>query len=67
MVCRQWKRDALPPTRVEKADGWLESRRADVESSGAVALDYDWCAQRACVLTLYPEYGLCISWWYAKL
>ncbi|KAK9836974.1 hypothetical protein WJX81_003867 [Elliptochloris bilobata] len=39
---RQWKADALPPTRVEKAQGWLHARRADVESSGAVALDYDW-------------------------
>ncbi len=40
---RQWRADALPPTRVGSAEGWLRSRRADVEASGAVALDYDWC------------------------
>ena len=58
MLCRQWKQDALPPTRVEKADGWLESRRADVESSGAVALDYDWWRRS----TLLPAFLATACW-----
>ena len=39
-----WQADDRPPVRVDVADAWMRSRERDVQASGAVSLDYDWCA-----------------------
>ena len=39
-----WSADDRPPVRVDAADAWMRSRERDVQASGAVSLDYDWCA-----------------------
>ena len=39
-----WWADDRPPVQVGAAQDWLRSRQKDVETSGAVTLEYDWCA-----------------------
>ena len=39
-----WHADDRPPVRVDAADAWMRSRERDVQASGALSLDYDWCA-----------------------
>lgn len=39
-----WRKDDRPPVRVGAAEDWLKSRQKDVEASGAVSFEYDWCA-----------------------
>jgi len=41
---KAWRKDDRPPVRVGAAEDWLKSRQKDVEASGAVSFEYDWCA-----------------------
>ena len=39
-----WRKDDRPPVRVGTAQDWMKARQKDVEASGAVTFEYDWCA-----------------------
>ena len=41
---RAWRAEDRPPVQVGAAQDWMKSRQRDVEASGAITLEYDWCA-----------------------
>lgn len=47
-----WRKDDRPPVRVGAAQDWLKARQKDVEASGAVSFEYDWCADHNTLLLL---------------
>lgn len=49
-----WRDDDRPPVQVGAAQDWLRSRQKDVESSGAVTLEYDWSVAPASLSASAP-------------
>ena len=39
-----WVAEDRQPVRVDVAEEWMRSRERDVQLSGAVSMDYDWCS-----------------------